>query len=80
MMPMSSAAPLSSETARMARPVFVLLIKDVRAIMEIVVTTRVTMVMPEMVTLPRRRDGTLMMDAKGIGVALKISRATFWSR
>ena len=76
LIPISSAAPRSSDTARMALPAFVLLINRVRATMIAVVTTRVTMVMPEMFTDPTCTESRLITDLKGIGVDEKISRAT----
>ena len=78
--PISSAAPLSSDTALMARPALVLLIKSVSRIMEMVVTIRVTIVSPETCTPPILMEGTLIIDAKGIGVALKIRSARFCKR
>ena len=44
LMPMSWAAPLSSEQARMALPILVLLVNHTRAIMMMIQTTMVTRV------------------------------------
>ena len=44
LMPMSWAAPLSSEQARMALPILVLLVNHTRAIMMMIQTTMVTKV------------------------------------
>ena len=75
LMPISWAAPLSSETARMALPCLVRLMNNVSKIIAAAVIIRVTRVIPEMVTPPILTVFTLMMDAKGRGVALKINRA-----
>ena len=80
LMPMSSAAPLSSETARMALPIRVLAMKRVRAIIMTAVTIRVSRVIPSMYTPPNSRVGNWNM----VGVAFcsepKISSARFCSR
>ena len=80
LIPISSAAPLSSDTARMALPAFVLLINNVSRIMEMSMMAIVTRVIPEIVRPPIFTDGTLMTDWKGIGVALKIKSARFCKR
>ncbi len=48
LMPISSAAPRSSDTARMALPILVLLVNWVRAIMMTMFASTVTMVSLEM--------------------------------
>ena len=46
LMPISSAAPRSSETARMALPIFVRLVNCVKAIIMTILARMVTMVVP----------------------------------
>jgi len=50
--PISVAAPLSSDTARMALPSFVLSINSVRAAISAAVTASVSSVIPSICTLP----------------------------
>ena len=80
LMPISSAAPLSSETARMALPMRVLLMKSVRQIIIRAVTTSVMRVMPSMYTPPSSMVGSLKMVGKAFCSEPKISRARFCSR
>ena len=77
LIPIRAAAPLSSDTARIALPARVLLINHVRITIAITVTTKVTIVIPEICMPPILNEDTLMTEPKGIGVALKISSATF---
>ena len=76
LIPTSCAAPLSSDTARIAVPAFVLFINNVNAIIDIVVTINVTMVIPEIFKLPNFTDCILITELKGIGFALNIKRET----
>ena len=52
LMPMSCAASVSSDTARMALPILVLLTRRVRPTMEMAVMSRVMTATPEMVRSP----------------------------
>ena len=78
-MPMSSAAPLSSDTTRMALPILVLPVKRVRAIMMTTHAAMVTMASPEMVICPSRSEiePRLTTEGKLLGLAPQTSRATF---
>ena len=80
--PISVAAPLSSETASMARPAFVYFINDVRAIMMTMQAKMVTMVSPEMVSAPSASlSGAIFTtEVKALVSAPKISIARFCSR
>ena len=80
LMPISPAASLSSETARIALPSFVLLINRVSAIMMIAVTPRVTRVMPSIVTCPSLMAGSFRIVGNAFCSEPKISSATFCSR
>ena len=79
LMPMSSAAPLSSETTRMALPILVLPVKRVRAIMMTTQAAMVTMASPEMIICPPSRDSEPSPTTEGklLGLAPQTSRATF---
>ena len=79
LIPMSCAAPLSSDTARMAVPVLVLVVNRVRAIMITIQANTVTMVTPEMVSSPSKsfRDQFPTTEEKVLGLDPHISRAAF---
>ena len=79
LIPISCAAPLSSETASMACPAFVFLINRVSPAMITIQETMVTMVSPEMVRLPpaRTRAGTGTTDEKDFVFAPKTRSARF---
>ena len=82
LMPISCAAPRSSETARMAFPIFVRLTNTVSRIMITTVSAMVTSVLPEITSSPpkRRRLKEGMMEEKMTGFAPQISRARFCRR
>ena len=80
LMPMSSAAPLSSDTARMALPMRVLLMNRVRPIIITAVTTRVARVIPSIYTAPSSMVGREITVGKDFCSGPKISRARFCSR
>ena len=77
LMPMSSAAPLSSDTARMALPMRVLLMKSVSPTMMAAVTTRVMRVMPSIYTPAASMVGSLMMVGNAFCSEPKIKSARF---
>ncbi len=79
LIPMSCAAPLSSETASMACPAFVFLIKSVNPVIIIMQAAIVTIVSPEIISCPSASEtvGIVTTDLKDFGLALKIKRAIF---
>jgi len=82
-MPMSWAAALSSEQARMALPILVRPVKAVRASMMATHTRTVTMVSQEMESWPSNRvslaDG-LTTGVNTLGLELHRSWAGFWRK
>ena len=80
--PIRVAAPLSSDTASIACPIFVLLMKVVRAIMITIQETIVTMVTPEIDSCPSAsfKAGTSTTEVNCLELDPKIRRATFCSR
>ena len=79
-MPISCAAPLSSETARMALPSFVLLMNVVSRIMMTTHTTIVRIVMYETVRPPTSIDSFGMIELNTFGFDDQNSSARFCSR
>ena len=79
LMPMSSAAPLSSETARMALPILVLPVNSVSATMMMMLAAMVTMVSPVTRSCPPKRDSVPMFTMlwKLFGFAPQMSSAVF---
>ena len=79
LMPMRPAAPLSSETARMAVPILVLVVNSVSTIMMRMQAATVTMVTPEMISLPPKSwtDQFPTMEEKVLGLEPQIRRAAF---
>ena len=82
LMPIRVAAPLSSETASIAWPIFVLLINVVRASMIITQVIIVTIVTPEMDSLPPASlsAGRVTTEVNCLALEPNINRATFCSR
>ena len=81
LMPMSWAAPRSSEQARMALPILVFEVKSVRATMMTTHTPTVTSITPETFRRPRN-SGTSKStrEVKFLGVAPQMSWAAFWRK
>ena len=79
LIPISCAAPLSSETASIACPALVLFTKRVKPIMMTIQDKMVTIVSPLMVICPpaRERLGTLTTEVNALVFAPKISNAIF---
>ncbi len=82
LMPISCAAPLSSDTACMACPTFVLLTNNVSATMMTADVTMVTSVSPVTTSCPpKRRSGSMdTTDVKDFGAEPQMSSARFCSR
>ena len=82
LMPMSSAAPLSSATTRMALPIFVLPVNRVSPTMMMMFISTVTMVSPLMSSCPskKEREPRLTTEGKLLGLEPQSSSATFCSR
>ena len=78
-MPISCAAPISSETARMALPVLVRLTNTVKRIIKSTEIPNVSTVMKLTRRLPITSGGIETMDGKGRAVGEKISCALFSS-
>ena len=79
LMPISCAAPLSSDTASMARPVLVFFTNSVSAAIRIAPTMRVMSVETLILTLPKESVPKLPM-LTGCALAPKTSCATLCSR
>ena len=81
-MPMSCAAPLSSEQARMALPILVFVVKRVRPTMTMMATTTVAIVTELMTSWPSKStsEGRPTTDLKAFGSAPQMSSAAFCSR
>ena len=79
LMPISSAAPLSSDTARMALPILVLPVNSVSAIMMTMLARTVVNASLVMTSLPpnRRRLPKFTTEAKLLGLEPQISSAMF---
>ena len=82
LIPISCAAPLSSDTANIACPALVLLIKSIRPAIMIRQVTIVTMVSPVILICPSASftAGTDTTEVNALAFAPKIKRATFCSR
>ena len=81
-MPISSAAPLSSDTARIALPTFVFPVNSVRPIMMTMFASTVKIVSLVMISVPPKSEiePTLNTEVKFFGVDPQISSATFCKR
>ena len=79
LMPMSVAAPRSSEQARMALPIRVLPVNIVRPIMTMMPVTTVTMVMALTTSCPSNRetDGRFTTDGNDLVSEPQMSSAEF---
>ena len=80
LMPISSAASRSSETARIALPMRVRLMNSVSPTMMAAVTPSVSRVMPSTVTPPSVREGRSNSAGVDFCSGPKIRSARFWSR
>ena len=83
LMPISEAAPRSSDTQRMALPVLVLLVKAVSAIMMTMLAAMVTSVAPVIFSSPPNREMVgilIMLPGKLFGFAPQIISAMFCRR
>ena len=78
-MPISCAASLSSDTASIARPLFVLFMKSERPITISIETTIATIASPVMTTCPSKSDilGTFTTEVKLTGFSPNRSSAEF---
>ena len=81
-MPMSCAAPLSSLTARMALPIFVLLVKRVNATIVTMQVATVTMTVPVTEMSPPNSDigGRFTTEGNTLESLPQMSRAAFWRK
>ena len=81
-MPMSWAAPLSSETARMALPILVLVVNSVRPTMITMLARTVTSVTELTTSSPPNKDseGMAMTCGNDFGSLFQMRRARFCSR
>ena len=79
LIPIRPAAALSSETARIAVPIFVLLVKSVRQIMIRMQARIVTIVTPETISCPSKSFKVQLpvTEEKVFGLEPQISRAAF---
>ena len=82
LMPISSAAPRSSDTARMALPIFVRPVNCVSATMMTILASTVTIVSPLMSSAPSNREMEPMLttEAKLLGFGPQMSSARFCKR
>ena len=77
LMPISCAAPLSSLTARMALPIFVLLVNSVSASIMTIHTAMVMRAVLVMVAPPTVKDFEPSILGKLLGLEDQMSRAAF---
>ena len=77
LIPISCAAPLSSDTARMAVPIFVLLVNSISTTIIRMHTAMVTSVTWVMRSVPRLTDPLPTTEVKLTGVDVQISSAAF---
>ena len=82
LMPMSCAAPLSSEQARMALPILVREVNSVSATITSTAASTVTMVMELMMSWPSKSltEGKLTAEGNALGSAPQMSSAEFWRK
>ena len=81
-MPISSAAPLSSDTARIALPILVLPVKNVSASMITMFASTVTIASPVISRFPLNSDSLPIetTEVKFFGLAPQIRSAIFCKR
>ena len=79
LIPMSCAAPLSSDTARMAVPVLVFVVNSVSAVIMTIQARTVTIVTPDMVSCPSKsfKDQFPTTEEKVLGLEPQMRRAAF---
>ena len=82
LMPISAAAPLSSDAASIACPCFVLFINSCKTMRITILTTIVTIVTPWILSCPSKSviPSHLTTEVKDLMSAPKIKRATFSKR